>query len=256
MTEDRWKGTERRAAAIASRALGRPSILERVCTNLVRLIQRSAIWPFSALNRVDSFAAGVRAFDRELVNQSGVGSHRVLLLGPPVSSGKWYWEVFSSNLGAVGGKIAETAVVGVAQGHHSGDRELGSLKSGWGWRGDGVKLHSGRVFPNGRAADRSDEVIMVALDMNGGNIWFGRNGAWFESGNPSTGVNPSFRNLTGPLYPAVSSKHGGGGTATMYSHVTAGSWTYAPPSGFRSLTETTCLPAGERLTNQVAGEAM
>jgi hypothetical protein len=256
VTEACWKKTERRAAAIASRALAGRAPLEILCVGLVRLIQRSTIWPFSTLNSIKSCASEPRASNREFANQSGVGSYRVFLIGPPVSSGKWYWEVFSSNLGAVGGKIAETAAVGVVQENHSCVRELGSGRKGWGWRGDGMKVHADRYSPHGKAADQSDEVIMVALDMDAGKVWFGRNGVWFESGNPVNGANPAFTSLAGTLYPAISSKHGGGGTATMCSHVTVESWTYVPPPGFKSLTEVECLPAGECLKTHLSSRAV
>lgn len=256
VTEVRWKNTERRASAIASRALGRRTPVEILCVRLVRLIQRSTMWPFSALNRVKLFASEARASNREVANQSGVGSNRVFLLGPRVSAGKWYWEVFSLNLGAVGGQVAETAVVGVVQEDHSVCSELGSEKRGWGWRGDGMKVHAGCSSPHGKAADRSNEVVMVALDMDAGKIWFGRNGSWFEEGNPTLGVNPAFSGITGPLFPAMSSKHGGAGTATLCSHVTAESWRYNPPSGFRPLTDVEGSSACERMTKPIASRAV
>lgn len=233
VTEACWKNTESRAAAIVSRALDRPTLVERACVSLISLIQRSTIWPFSRLNRVGSIASATCARDREIANQTSVGSYRVFLIGPPVSSGKWYWEVFSANLGTLEGRIAETANVGVVQEVHSSVRELGYGRKGWGWRGDGIKVHSGRASPHGAAANQSNEVVMVALDMDAGKIWFGRNGAWFEAGNPAVGANPAFNSLTGPLFPAISSKHGGAGTATMCSHVTAESWAYAPPVRFQ-----------------------
>ena len=40
------------------------------------------------------------------------------------------------------------------------------------------------------------EIGMVAVDMDNGKIWFGKDGTWFESGNPSTGANPAFSNVT------------------------------------------------------------
>jgi hypothetical protein len=40
------------------------------------------------------------------------------------------------------------------------------------------------------------EIGMVAVDMDNGKIWFGKDGTWFGSGNPSTGANPAFSNVT------------------------------------------------------------
>jgi hypothetical protein len=78
---------------------------------------------------------------------------------------------------------------------------------------------------------------MVALDMDAGKIWFGRNGNWLELGNPGSGAQPTFHGITEAVFPAFSSKHGGRGTATVHVHVTSDSWIYKPPTGFRPLTD-------------------
>jgi hypothetical protein len=40
--------------------------------------------------------------------------------------------------------------------------------------------------------------------MYNGKIWFGRNGTWGDSGNPSAGSGEQYSNLTGTIIPAVS----------------------------------------------------
>jgi hypothetical protein len=159
------------------------------------------------------------------------------LIGAAVSSGRWYWEIWSPNLGAGNRTVTDTLTVGVIGKEHSIVKELGSGKTGWGWRGDGKKAHSGKLWPYGTASDQHDEVIMVALDMDAGRIWFGRNGIWFGGGDPGTGACPAFQGLTGSVFPALSSKHGGHGTAILHARVTRDSWTFAPPLGFQSLAE-------------------
>ena len=78
---------------------------------------------------------------------------------------------------------------------------------------------------------------MVALDMDAGKIWFGRNGNWLEMGNPDDDAQPTFQGIKEAVFPAFSSKHGGCGTATLHVHVTSDSWVYKPPTGFRPLTD-------------------
>jgi hypothetical protein len=232
-----WEHTEERARAILSRVVSRMSVLEIACTLLVRFVESGAFWPLSLLNRASAVEKFVQTRNCEYTNQSGVGSQRVWLIGPSVPSGKWYWEVFSANLGAADCSVAETACIGVISREHSIVKSVGSGGQGWGWRGDGKKVHAGRLRPYGTAADQRDEVMMVALDMDAGRMWFGRNGIWFGSGNPAAGTYPAFEDVSGVLFPAISSKHGGKGTATLRVCVTGDSWTYSPPSGFHSLTE-------------------
>jgi hypothetical protein len=180
-----------------------------------------------------------RAENYTFLNQYGPGSHLVLRISPPISAGRWYWEIHSPNIGAAGPGVGVTGSFGVITGRHSIAREIGDSGEGWGWRGDGMKTGPSGAVPYGAAADRADEVIMVALDMDAGELWFGRNGIWFEGGNPAEGINPAFAGLSGLVYPAISSLHGGGGSAVLMSRVEPQSWKYPPPQGFEALTRWT-----------------
>jgi hypothetical protein len=237
-----WAKTEARAAAIVARVFTDPSPLENICAGLVRLVQQD---DFSPSGRIETLAVFARAVNSEYANQSDVGSSRVWLVGPPVSTGRWYWEVFSPNLGAGGGSVGETATIGVAAPQHPIVDALGSTRHGWGWRGDGHAIHAGLTAGCGKGASGENQVVMVALDMDAGKIWFGLNGQWFEGGDPAAGTNPAFQGLKAAVYPAVSSKHGGQGTAGLFSRVTSDSWAYEPPKGFRSLTEADGKPTGD-----------
>ncbi len=252
VSDSQWQRTESRAAAIVSQALATPTIVERVCARAVRRIRQSAMWPCSFLNTTGVIEAFARPVNREFANQAGVGSHRVWLIGPPVLSGRWYWEIFSANLGAAHGAVADTATVGVVAKEHSVVKELGSGRTGWGWRGDATSIHAGRRLPYGSAAQGSDEIVMVALDVDAGKVWFGRNGAWFGAGDPETGAPPAFDDLKGTVFPALSSKHGGCGTAILRTRVTPDSWRYRPPEGFRPLTDAEGHSVRGDATNEIA----
>jgi len=236
-----WENTEARAGSIVGKIYTDPSLLERICGRVVRFIRVRVPWPLSLFHRATTIAARAQAVNGEYENQSGVGSHRIWLTGPALSTGRWYWEVLSPNLGAA----MDTATVGVVTPQHLAVRELGSSRHGWGWRGDCHLLHGGRKTRYGKAAEKVDQVIMVALDMDAGKIWLGRNGNWLEAGDPDDGAHPAFHGIKGTVFPAFSSRHGGRGTATVHVHVTPDSWTYGPPKGFRPLTDANGQPAGD-----------
>ncbi len=42
--------------------------------------------------------------------------------------------------------------------------------------------------------------IMMAVDLDVGNIWFGKNGTWYNSGNPYVGTNPTFSGISGTFF--------------------------------------------------------
>jgi hypothetical protein len=245
MSPGPWRRAEARAARVVRQVTAPPTALERACVALVLYLRRSTWWPLSLLHRPGPMPA-VKAVDRSLLNQSGVGSHRVARLGPPLSSGRWYWEVFSPNLGAAGPAVAATGTVGVVGDRHSLVHEIGFCGPGWGWRGDGHKIHARAGVRFGEPASHADEVIMVALDMDTRRLWFGRNGAWFGGGDPARGTTPAFAGIQHRVYPAMSSMHGGSGTADLQARVVGSGFAFRPPAGFRPLTEAAVPEIGAR----------
>ena len=95
------------------------------------------------------------------------------------------------------------------------------------------------TFSNGNIA-------MIAIDMDNGKIWFGKDGTWAASGNPSAGSGEQYSNLTGTIVPAVAVYTGASvslnfgsppysissGNSDANGH---GNFEYAVPSGFYSL---------------------
>src|SRR6185369_6156799 len=133
-----WMATEKRAAKIIARAGTPATLLEKIGARLIQYVREGKVWPFSALFNAGTIEAYATATNFEFANQSGAGSYRVWLISSSVTSGRWYWEIFSPNLGAGHGVTADTVTVGVLTRHHSIVKELGSGKSGWGWRADGT----------------------------------------------------------------------------------------------------------------------
>tara|TARA_R110002110_G_scaffold129126_1_gene309181 strand:- start:223 stop:771 length:549 start_codon:yes stop_codon:yes gene_type:complete len=92
-----------------------------------------------------------------------------------------------------------------------------------------------------------DDIIMLALDMNNGLAWFGKNGTWENSGNPASGsnafnLNSDYTNGIGiyaALYSAaVIANFGSPAYAISSGNADAdgyGNFEYAVPSGFFAL---------------------
>jgi hypothetical protein len=75
----------------------------------------------------------------------------------------------------------------------------------------------------------ANDVMMIAVDVDTGKVWFGKNGTWILSGNPATGANPTFTLTPGTdLYPMGVTAGGSQATARFAS----ASWGFAAPSGF------------------------
>jgi hypothetical protein len=88
----------------------------------------------------------------------------------------------------------------------------------------------------------ANDVAMVALDLDNGKIWWGKNGTWHNSGSPSSGTNAQYTNIgTGiPTGFHVSNEQRGVTEQTVNFGQRA--FAYTAPSGFKALC-TANLPA-------------
>ena len=177
-----------------------------------------------------------------------------------VSKGKWYWEIFRrqanghTELGIAGmpsdaaddhlGKDAFTYAV------HSDDGNWFTNDSGSSF----VSAHnSGGTYPN--------HVVSIALDLDNNKFYFGINGTWENSGDPTSGatgtgakaIAAASTTPTGLWFPAVSDKHNAyniqldmnfGGTSAFGATAVAsanqdadgyGNFEFAVPSGYYAL---------------------
>lgn len=78
------------------------------------------------------------------------------------------------------------------------------------------------------AALAPGETGMFAL--KGGKAWWGKEGTFFDSGDPETDANPAFGGLTGTVYPYANCTNGGGAAITVNFGQT--SFVHGPPAGF------------------------
>ena len=137
---------------------------------------------------------------------SGASGWRNIASTMAVSSGKWYMEfdtVGSQNGGLMIGiqKVPEdhdqfnpasfsNNFVGMTANSYalncfSGAKRTNSSDSGYG---------------SGMSAN---DKIMMAVDLDNGKIWWGKNNSWFASGDPDSGTNAAFTGLSGTFVFAV-----------------------------------------------------
>lgn len=141
------------------------------------------------------------------------------------SSGKWYFEVKINDLGGLNTYI----VIGIAKSTMALTTQVGGAGSdSWGWQTSAQKYFNGTNAAFGSAAVAND-VIQVAVDLNTGKIWWGKNNTWFGSGDPANGANEAYSGISGTVYPAISLYHSG---AAVLGEFLDADQTYDPPSGF------------------------
>lgn len=196
---------------------------------------------WSVLNQNDANPSNYMVVSNGGLICTGVGSGQSYGAGRIRStvamwSGKWYAEYTLINYNS-GGAIGITAFGGWALG--TGD--IGNPISGgnttyeWGFRfNDSAKifnttyttLNSGTQVTNG-------QIVMCALDLTNGYIWWGLNGTWYQGGNPATGANPAFTGVTtagGPLTFAMG--WGNGTSISVNLNQGQNGFVYTPPVGF------------------------
>ena len=168
-----------------------------------------------------------------------------------VSSGKWYME-FDTSQGGTNGNC----MVGVVGSSTFLNGAWYSASNGWAIDnnvdGNLYKRHNGTATSLGARAS-SAVLLMVAVDLDAGKIWFGQNGTWLE-GNPSAGTGASYEDVFLEVQAATFqySNAGSGdviianfgqdssfaGNKTAQGNTDAngiGDFYYAPPAGYLAL---------------------
>lgn len=72
-------------------------------------------------------------------------------------------------------------------------------------------------------------VFQVAWDADAGNVWFGKDGTWANSGDPATNANPLYSGFKGNITPAIQQFADGAFNFGQQP------FKYTPPAGFKSL---------------------
>lgn len=143
------------------------------------------------------------------------------------SSGKWYFEITIDVTGS-----PNQIMLGVGTSSATLTNYLGSDANGYGYYGpDGDKYNNASAAAYGAAFTTASDIISVALDMDNGKIWWGKNGTWQNSGDPGAGTGEAFSGLSGTFFPMgsirnLNNKITANFGATAFSHTV--------PTGFTS----------------------
>ena len=151
-----------------------------------------------------------------------------------LSSGKWYWEATVNSASGIHNRGFSLTKddFNVAGGAYSSSSNPGA---GWTWdsSSDNRILVNGSSVTNTLAIPATNDVLMIAYDADTRKVWFGKNGTWNNSGNPSGGTNESGTISSGSMTPTLDAY----GTSNNGFDVNFGqrSFAYTSPSGFKAL---------------------
>ena len=76
------------------------------------------------------------------------------------------------------------------------------------------------------------DVLQLAYDADNGKLYFGRNNTWINSGNPSTGSNPTVSSISGNYCFAVALLHTGDKIDCNFGQR---AWRYSAPTNFKAV---------------------
>jgi len=141
------------------------------------------------------------------------------------TTGKWYFESTLTN-------AADYSEIGViAMGRAIPASYPGGESYAWIYGNNGYLYNSGGItgFPGSGLSN--GDVMMIAYDNDAGKVWFGRNGTWYNSGNPAAGTNASFPTYT-IMQPIIGMW---GSTAIVNTNFGQRPFAYTAPSGFKTL---------------------
>ena len=168
-----------------------------------------------------------------------------------VNKGKWYWEAkcisrtgsydnYTVGIDNVDSKIT------------TGTQYIGYTSTSYAYEANGGQKVNNNSFTAYGSSLTAGDIFNIALDLDNGFIYFGKNGTWQNSGVPTsgaTGTGAAFSSLSGTFTPAISDT---GSVTTCIIGMNFGSppftiasgnadgagfgnFSYQPPSGYYSL---------------------
>lgn len=95
-------------------------------------------------------------------------------------------------------------------------------------RGDGQKRNNGNTVSYGTSISNGDTLMLA---FSGSAVWWGKNGTWFNSGDPAAGTGAAYTGLSGAKFLACGGRQDVGGAEGGTLKLLA-DYSYAPPAGF------------------------
>ena len=139
-----------------------------------------------------------------------------------LSAGKWYFEVTVNTINEIFVGVSDATIASNANAKNEAGAWVLDLENADKYNNDGGSSY-GSAFSN-------SDVANVALDLDNGKIWIGKDGTYPNSGNPATGANEMYSGISGTVFPFLSTQ--GGGTKQVTTNFGQSSFTTSAPSGF------------------------
>ena len=252
-------GTSANSSGIGADTSGNDSHFTVVNLNAHDVLPDSPENNFCTLNEAANTNAAVFT-EGNLVWTGDSGASRRVIGTHAVTSGKWYWEFKNTT--------ANRMSIGIANlnfnDHHQGN-DGGAFANEWVIQTDAKKLHDDNTgSPDGYGvAIGNGDLGMIAVNMDTNDIWFGREGAWFNTDGSSnsatvlgqieagTNTNAVFTNVAGAISPVLVRKTSNNsailnfgqdssfvGTETAQNEADSegfGDFYYAPPDGYLAM---------------------
>lgn len=172
-------------------------------------------------------ASQITLSDGNLTTTANFGDNCLARATSYKSSGKWYWEITTTTL--ADGTESEIGI-GTSAIVINDYPRIGSSAYGWSWQCNGYYGHNGSFVSAGTSFTDGD-IIQIALDLDSGKLWFGKNGTWNGSGNPATGANPVYTGVSGNIFPMIDLYNSNAWTANFG----ASAFSYTEPEGFSGI---------------------
>lgn len=135
------------------------------------------------------------------------------------------------------GSTAPYITVGLANGSMPLSYAVGQDANGWSYYEQTGEKYTGGSLSAFGATYTNGDVIGVAYDPVGGNVWFAKNNTWQGSGDPAAGTNPAFSGLASGLFLAVSLYYSNSPAHLITGRFLSADMSYSPPSGFSAWTD-------------------
>ena len=201
---------------------------------------------FATLNPLDKGSSVTLQEGNLKVLDLDTDSNSLVVSNIAVSSGKFYFEhhVNHEDTDYTHLGIADTSGYDV----RSFGSYVGSRADQWSiFLSNGNKRNAASYDSYGSGFTTGD-IAMCAIDMDSGKVWWGKNGTWFNSGDPAAGTNAAFTNVSGDIKAAFTARDTGefnfGQDSSFAGNKTAqsntddngyGDFYYSPPTDYLAL---------------------
>lgn len=152
------------------------------------------------------------------------------------SSGKYYWEI---HIDMIVGGIEPVSAMGIATSAVSLTAQPYPSDFAWMMQDDNgggvcIKYNDTAVTNLDLPSLTTGDIGMIALDLDAGKIWFGRQGTWADGGNPSAGTGAQFTNVTGTVYALANLRSATLTGIAQTANFGATAFAYTVPTGFNA----------------------